>query len=432
VEKLLAKLEGEASHAEAIRFAYWLRIVKDGWTPDARSRFLTWMAKARSWNGGASFAGYLDRILVDMRPLFTDEEFALAAAPPPKPVAVAAGDPKDFDATLTFLELTRAAERRSTAEGARLYGQLCARCHLFGDAGGRVGPDLTTVSSRFSLAEQLLSTLRPNAVVSDQYRAYELRTKDGKLYSGLRAGDRDGQTSLVLGTGEVVEVPSSHVKSLEPSSLSLMPEGLLDALTLEEVGDLFAYLDTKGSAPADRGSAWRTLFDGKTLDGWDGEAALWSVEGGCIRGKANRLDGSRFLVSKGEYADFVLEFDVKLLTGNSGLQFRAEPAAPYVLTGYQADIGQSYWGALYEEGGRGMLAQPANEIWTSIVKPREFNHYVVSAIGKRLRIEVNGVATVDLEDARATRGKLGFQLHGGIDNEVWIRNVRIREGKAGK
>jgi hypothetical protein len=97
------------------------------------------------------------------------------------------------------------------------------------------------------------------------------------------------------------------------------------------------------------------------------------------------------------------------------------------LTGYQADVGQAYWGALYEEGGRGMLAQPANEIWTSIVKPRDFNHYVVSAIGARLRIEVNGVVTVDLEDRASSRGRLGFQLHGGIDNDVRIRNVRILE-----
>lgn len=427
VEVLLDRLEHSPSKGDAIHAVYCLRTVKGGWTDEARARLAAWFEKTRAWSGGMSYAGYLDAIARDLKDVLGETYGTLASrGQAAATVVVAAGDPKDFDETLTFLEHTKEAPRRSREEGALLFGQLCARCHRFGEEGGRVGPDLTTVGARFSLAEQLRATLRPSEVVPDAYRAFDLRTRDGGVWSGLRTNAREGRVSLLLATGELIDVAASDVESLDLSKLSLMPEGLLDALTLEQVGDLFAYLNGPAQAGPLAESAWRVLFDGKTLAGWRGDPEHWRVEGGAIVGRASGLPGSRFLVSEEEFSDFVLEFDIQLTKGNSGLQFRAARPAPYVLTGYQADVGQSYWGSLYEEGGRGMLAQPAGEIWSSIVKPLDFNHYVVTATGRRIQIEVNGVVTVDVEDGEAARGFLGFQLHAGTENEVRIRNVRIR------
>ena len=435
IEKLLAQMEGEGSRAEGIHMAYSLRCIRAGWTSDQKLRLFRWVREAERSSGGASYGGYLIDIVKAMEPLFTKEEWeaarALVGAAPvaaPAVVALAGGEPKDFDRTLGFLDGALHSPRRDPAEGAILFGSLCSKCHLYGSEGGRGGPELTTIGARFSIEDQLDAILHPSRVISSQYQSFVVWKKSGEVVNGVRLADDPKHVLLLLGDGSRADIPRAEISEAEVSPLSTMPEGLLDSLTLEQTADLFAFLNVRGPAPAPPAeSKWRVLFDGKTLDGWDGDPELWHVEDGAIVGRANGLPGSRFLVSKGRYKDFAVEFDVKLETGNSGLQFRATETEPHVLVGYQADVGQSYWGSLYEEGGRGMLAQVANEIWTTAVDRKGYNHYLVCAEGDRLRIELNGVTTVDLRDSAASEGLLGFQLHAGIENRVWLRNIRIRE-----
>ncbi len=100
-----------------------------------------------------------------------------------------------------------------------------------------------------------------------------------------------------------------------------------------------------------------SLFNGKDLSGWTGNADFWKVEEGVIVGQTPGIDYNTFLYTDKEYTNFVLKFKVRLTNHNSGVQFRSEVVDPkkFVMAGYQADIAPEYWGLLYEEKKRGML-----------------------------------------------------------------------------
>src|SRR5262249_1066411 len=112
------------------------------------------------------------------------------------------------------------------------------------------------------------------------------------------------------------------------------------------------------------------LFDGKTLDGWEGDTKnTWKVEDGAIVGGALDAVGPRndFLCTKKSYGDFELKVSVKLVgdkaKANGGVQIRTKRIPNnHEVSGYQADMGQEYWGALYDESRRNkVLAGPKKE-----------------------------------------------------------------------
>ena len=119
--------------------------------------------------------------------------------------------------------------------------QRCAACHKLFFKGGHVGPDLTAYQ-RDNLSTLLLSILNPNAEIREGYAAVEVETKDGRSLTGFVA-DRDAN-ALVLRTldGENTTLRPSEIESLQPTGRSLMPEGLLDGLSDQQLRDLFAYL----------------------------------------------------------------------------------------------------------------------------------------------------------------------------------------------
>jgi hypothetical protein len=181
--------------------------------------------------------------------------------------------------------------------------------------------------------------------------------------------------------------------------------------------------------PADAG--WQPLFNGKDLAGWTGDAALWRVEDGVVIGRADKLKRNSYLVSEARYADFELELDVKLAgaNANSGVQYRSaiDPKKPDPV-GYQADMGQTYWGSIYVTDKRfGLLAGARPEVWKAALKPDDWNRYVVRVEGDRHRIQINGVTTVEAQDGAHRDGILAIQLHVNATMEVRIRNARIRK-----
>ena len=108
----------------------------------------------------------------------------------------------------------------------------------------------------------------------------------------------------------------------------------------------------------------KNLFNGKDLTGWKG-LDFWSVEDGCITGRTTKekpTKGNTFLVWQGgEVGDFEFTFKYKIVGGNSGVQYRSKVVDEknFVVSGYQADFeaGKTYSGILYEDKGRGILAQ---------------------------------------------------------------------------
>lgn len=130
------------------------------------------------------------------------------------------------------------------AEGRPLYEKQCATCHRFGGIGRDVGPDLTTITSRFKKADILEAILWPSKVISDQYQAEMFELTDGKVVTGVLV--RETAAAVLVRTGEQPErpvaVPKAQIAVRAPSTVSLMPEGLLTGLSHEQIADLLAFM----------------------------------------------------------------------------------------------------------------------------------------------------------------------------------------------
>ncbi len=435
-EALVTALEQEPSREEQVQLAYALRVVDRGWTKDSRVRFWYWLERSSRWRGGMSYEGFLSGIRKDAEKQFPADELEMLRASvtaqsdetAPRINAGQSGEPVDYDKTLMFLQRTQTAWRRSAAEGARVYQKAaCADCHQYGTIGRGLGPELTTLANRFSMAEMLESLVEPSRQISDQYASVIVVTEDDIPYHGMLAGEDDEKIVLIDSQAKQVEILKSEIQEREASDLSVMPKGLLDGLTMEEIGDLFTFMRSAPLEAIPEQSQWQPLFDGTSLAGWEG-SDRWRVENGVLVGKAENLAASDFLVSQAEYGDCVVELDALVTSGgNTGLQFRSEKLPAGQMRGYQADMGQNYWGSLYEQEGRGMLAQGTNEIWRGAVDEAGWNHVLVEAVGDQIRIELNGSTIVTFRDTERARGFLGLQLHGGMNMEARFRNLRVRE-----
>jgi hypothetical protein len=173
------------------------------------------------------------------------------------------------------------------------------------------------------------------------------------------------------------------------------------------------------------------LFDGKTLDGWSGDARLWSVRDGVIVGSTEgaKLTHNEFLISNREYGDFVLHAEMKLRNHNSGIQFRSEALPEYVVRGYQADAGENnYWGNIYEEKGtRGTMVDGWAAGGKDVVHLKDWNTYEIRCQGDHITVTLNGKVTADIHDSSRLRGVIALQLHAGPAMEAYFRNIRIEE-----
>lgn len=182
---------------------------------------------------------------------------------------------------------------------------------------------------------------------------------------------------------------------------------------------------------------WISLFDGKTFNGWYGDPKVWRVVDGCISGKAGRVDGNTFLIYNHPFSNFVLEAKGMLIKGkgftNSGIQYRSKVTNPekWVLHGYQFDMGEGRWGANYQEGMRGSIWE-ASEAATKVAKLfDEWNQMRITCDGNKIKHEVNGVVSGQLDDKdpamRELSGIIALQYHApGMDFEVRFKDIRIK------
>lgn len=187
------------------------------------------------------------------------------------------------------------------------------------------------------------------------------------------------------------------------------------------------------------GGEWRSLFDGRTLDGWRNpyEWGTATVQNGEIH-----LVGDRkfFLVTEEEFDDFVFEGEVLLpdTMSNAGFMFRAN-VEPNKVFGYQAEVdpkGRRWAGGLYDEGRRAWLVPAAGNEAAGrafregpgrAFKPTEWNRYRIEARGDSLKIWVNDVLTTAFSDTMDDSGPVGIQHHGEDGKVYRYRNLRIRE-----
>jgi acetyl esterase/lipase len=184
-----------------------------------------------------------------------------------------------------------------------------------------------------------------------------------------------------------------------------------------------AVVETAGFTP---------LVGGDSLDGWDGDKSLWSARDGVLIGRSNGLNHNEFLATTRPYGNFVLSLNYKLADGqgNSGVQFRSVRILGHEMSGYQADIGEGYWGALYDESRRNMvLVYPRSEAVRGVHRSG-WNRYAIRAMNDRITLTLNGAESVrDYKEADshiARDGLLAVQMHAGGSMEVQFRDMMIQ------
>lgn len=213
----------------------------------------------------------------------------------------------------------------------------------------------------------------------------------------------------------------------------------------------------QGAAPVtDEG--WVEIFDGKTLNGWEGDPTYWRVEEGALVGEITPetlLKQNSFIIWRGGTTrDFELKLEYRVSAkGNSGINYRSTEVEgkKWAMRGYQADIdgADKYTGQNYEERGRTFLAKRGESVTidssakpklvaslgdstqlVSFIKKEDWNEVYIIARGHALTHIVNGhVMSLVIDDDSANRrsdGLLGVQVHVGPPMKIEYRNIRLK------
>ncbi len=191
-----------------------------------------------------------------------------------------------------------------------------------------------------------------------------------------------------------------------------------------------AGLATLPRLDADDEAGFVPMFDGRTLDGWDGDPRLWSIQDGVVVGSTDKtaIPHNSFLITKRDYSNFVLRTEVRLRNHNSGIQFRSRRLADWAVQGLQADMAaDNWWGSIYDERGtRGTIVNGWKGKAERVVDPGGWNRYEVRCDGDFIQLKVNDLVTAELHDDSARTGVIALQLHAGQPMKVEFRNMRIR------
>ncbi len=257
-DRTLHQLLTAGTQEDQIHFAFVLKDLRSGWTPELREQYFRWFAAAAAHRGGMSFEGFLKNIRDEAVATLTEEEKARF-----QPLLEMKVEPIDPLAEL----YTRAVVKKYTVDEllpiveARLHGRnfeqgrqvfstaACFRCHRVRGEGGSVGPDLTSAGGRFNHRNLLESLIEPSKVISDQYAQTQFVLDDGRVVTGRvinLAGDDLQVLTNMFDPSALERVKRNTIEQMQPASSSMMPDSLLDRLSEDEILDLMAYLKSGG------------------------------------------------------------------------------------------------------------------------------------------------------------------------------------------
>ena len=180
-----------------------------------------------------------------------------------------------------------------------------------------------------------------------------------------------------------------------------------------------------------------SLFDGKSFSGWEGDTnKTWRIADGAIVGGnlQSKVPHNEFICTKTQFTNFILRVKFKLVGTegfvNGGVQFRSQRVPKHFeVSGYQADMGDGWWGCLYDESRRDKVLVKADpETVQKALKRNDWNDYEIRCEGKRIRLSINGAQTVDYTEADEKIpgfGILGMQVHGGGVTEAYYKDITI-------
>ena len=261
--KTLALLEQAPTQEEQLHYALCLRVLDSGWNQELQEKYFEWFLTSASLRGGNSFGGFLKNIRDEAIARLSEEDKialneVLEKAPESsEPTIDAAARPFVRDwAVHDLLADVEAGLRNRDFENGRAMFRItaCFKCHRFAGYGGIVGPDLTAVGRRYNARTLLESLIEPSKVVSDQYEASIFVLDSGLQVVGRIVNlnsDKIMVSQNMLDPGNLTVVLRSEVEEQLVSKVSMMPRGLLNNLTKDEILDLVAYLQSGGDPAAE-------------------------------------------------------------------------------------------------------------------------------------------------------------------------------------
>jgi putative heme-binding domain-containing protein len=254
--QLLAEARTQEEQVDYVRS---LRFLSAGWTRQLHRELFEWFRRAAAYKGGNNFETFIEELKRDSLAHVPDvDRVALADvinAPVPDQVTPLSAQPRPFIKEWTMEEVMPLVETRLNGRdferGRAMFAAAnCFGCHHFAQEGGAVGPDLTGLAGRFSPRDILESILEPDKVISDQYAAVVIETADGKVVTGRLTnfhGDKITVNTNMLDPNATETVHRNEIELMSQSATSMMPSGLINTLTEEELLDLMAFLLSRGN-----------------------------------------------------------------------------------------------------------------------------------------------------------------------------------------
>ena len=261
-KKGMALLRSASGQEEQIGYALNLRHLKTGWTSMLRESYFNWFVRAGSFKGGARLSNYLDGIKKDAVASVEDWQMTeglkkIIETKPQQADPQFTFEPRTFVKNWSMKDMapwvpSGVPGKRDFKNGRQMFGAgSCYACHRIAGEGGAVGPDLTSVGGKFGAYDLLESIVDPGKEISDQYGSSVFSLTDGTQLNGRIMNMRNNEywvNTDMMKPSTVTKVKAENLTSIEPSSISMMPPGLINTMDKEDILDLMAYLIAGGKS----------------------------------------------------------------------------------------------------------------------------------------------------------------------------------------